>query len=235
MFKSKTVVVFGSAAAAVLLLCSVSALAQTPAPKPVRVHAKLDGFDSGKPGGPKTQIGGASRGIGGLVLLAPASGMAYTLRPTFFWSGAEDMNATFKLMDAGGTVVFQQPVSASWLQYPANAPALTPGAEYKWTVTPEVDMVSGPKVPATIAIVGGDKRSTVAAELPGGGSTQDKLGQARSFVDARLWYDAIAAYTDLIAANPGMKVLYEERGTVYEQVPATKPLAAQDFEKAKKL
>ena len=52
------------------------------------------------------------------------------------------------------------------------------------------------------------------------------------FTDQRLWYDAIGAYTELIAHSPDRAEAYEKRGMIYAQIAATQPLADADFSRA---
>ena len=61
------------------------------------------------------------------------------------------------------------------------------------------------------------------------------VARAKIFTNHRLWYDTIGAYTDLIAHYPEHAELYEQRGAIYAQLAATKPLADEDFIKADEL
>lgn len=212
-----------------------SAFAQASAPsKPVRVRTKLDGFDiEPKSGRAPNQIGGASRdAFGGLKLFAPKLGKAYTLTPTFFWS-AEDPTAeyTFRLsvLSAGQGQLYETKVAGGRLTYPADAPALIAGATYVWQVTPTNDMFGGP-ASASVLIVGGDERAAVEAALhgPAGMSAAD----AKVYVDKRLWYDAVSAYTALIASDPKHAEYYKSRAELYDQFPQTQTLADLDMNKA---
>jgi hypothetical protein len=214
---------------------SMSAYARGQAQKPVRVRAKLDGFDiEPKSGKAPNQIGGASRGIGGLTLYAPKLGKAYTLTPTFYWS-ADDATVeyTFRLsvLSAGQGQLFETKVLGGMFAYPADAPALMPGATYVWQVTPTNDMFGGP-ASANILIVGGPEREAVATALHGkpGMSATD----AKVYVDKRLWYDAVATYSSLISSEPNHPEYYKGRAELYDQFPQTQALADADMTKAQK-
>lgn len=61
------------------------------------------------------------------------------------------------------------------------------------------------------------------------------LGRARVFTEHRLWYDALAAYADLIARYPERAELYDERGSIYAQLEVTQKLAEADFARAEEL
>jgi hypothetical protein len=55
---------------------------------------------------------------------------------------------------------------------------------------------------------------------------------AQIFVDHRLWYDAIAAYSQIISENRNYAGAYRERAQIYAQLPETEALANQDMEEA---
>ena len=84
--------------------------------RPVRVRAKLDGFDiAPQSGRAPNQIGGASRGIGGLTLYAPKMGKAYSLTPSFFWSDDAQSTSVFRLaeLSSSQSPIFEQKVTTS--------------------------------------------------------------------------------------------------------------------------
>jgi hypothetical protein len=51
-------------------------------------------------------------------------------------------------------------------------------------------------------------------------------------VNARIWFDALAAYTSLIARHPARAEFYRDRAQLNEQLPATAALADADLAKA---
>ncbi len=214
------------------LCCPSLAAAQTPAPsKPARVRTKLDGFDiEPKSGRAPNQIGGASRdAFGGLKLYAPKLGKAYSLTPTFYWSADDPTTEyTFRLsvLSAGQGQLYETKVNGGHFTYPADAPALTPGSTYVWQVTPVNDLFGGP-ASANVLIVGGEERAAVAAATHG-----SPAADAKVYVDKRLWYDAVEAYTTLINSDPSRAEYYKARAELYDQFPQTQPLADQDMTKA---
>ncbi len=214
-----------------LLTLPVHGQATSP-PKPVRVRPQLEGFDiEPKSGKAPTQIGGASRGIGGLTLYAPKLGKAYTLTPTFTWSSDDETTEfIFRLsvLSTGRGQLFETKVNGGHFTYPADAPALMPGSTYVWMVTPTNDMFGGP-ASASVLIVGGAEREAVEAALHGkpGMSAAD----AKVYTDKRLWYDALAAYTNLISSEPGHPEYYKGRADLYDQLPQTQALADSDLAK----
>jgi len=66
-------------------------------------------------------------------------------------------------------------------------------------------------------------------------ATRFAYAPALFFMRHRVWYDAIASYTDLIARFPARTELYEERGMIYAQLDVTQALADADFAKADEL
>jgi hypothetical protein len=216
-------------------------LAQAPTttpPKPVRVRAKLDGFDltpkSGEPARRPNQIGGVSRSIGANTLYAPTMGKAYTLTPTFAWR-SDDAKAefTFRVSQPamGADAVYETKVVGDHFTYPPDAPALKPGETYVWTVQPTVDMLGGP-VSASVAIVGGSEREAVDAALAKARAESDPAAAAaKVYTDMRLWFDAVAAYSSLIERFPARNEFYQARADLYDSLPATSGLADEDVAK----
>ena len=211
---------------------AANAQAATPQ-KPVRVRAKLDGFDiEPKSGKAQNQIGGASRGIGGLTLYAPKLGKAYSLTPTFAWSADDDSTEyAFRLsmISAGQSPIFETKVAGGHFTYPADAPALTPGSTYVWQVTPTNDMFAG-TASASILIIGGTDRSAVEAALHG--KPAMTAADAKVYFDKRLWYDALATYTSLLKTDPANADYLKARAELYDQLPQTHDLADMDSNKA---
>ena len=203
--------------------------------KPTRVRAKLDGFDiAPKTGNAANQIGGASRGIGGLALYAPMLGRSYSLTPTFMW-GSDDAQAeyTFRMMGPapGQEEMYSAKVTGGQFTYPADAPALVPGNTYTWQVAPVSDLLGNP-ISTKVKIVGGAERSQIEASLHGvPGMTQ---ADAKVYVEKRLWYDALTTYSNLIMSDPTKPEYYKARAELYDQLPQTHALADVDLAKAQR-
>ena len=217
----------------------------TPQSHPAPVRVKLDGFDlapqasHGSPTPSKhsgaNQIGGASRGIGGVILYAPDKGLAYSLRPTFQWSGSQGAKYKLEITDLAEQTSYEVTVDGASFTYPETAPALKPGSTYSWKVQPEVDIMGGASDTALIVIAGGPERDKIEDALAAVPQTGEVGARARAqvFFDQRIWYDAAHDYSVLIAAHPDDPELRRMRGTLYDQVPATEKLADQDFAMAK--
>src|SRR5271163_165105 len=127
---------------------STSGQPTPPAPRPARV--KLDGFDlsQGAQSGAQAkhsanQIGGASRGIGAVKLFAPEKGLAYSLHPTFQWSGTPDTKYKLEIENLADHTNFEATVEGTSFTYPETAPALKPGSTYAWSMQPEIDIMGG--------------------------------------------------------------------------------------------
>src|SRR5271170_259305 len=199
-----------------------------PPPQPARVRAKLDGFDlasSAKHTG-ANQVGGASRGIGPVQLFAPVKGRAYSLLPSFQWSGSPDTKYKLAIEDVAAHTTYDASVEGNSFTYPQTAPALKPGTTYSWKVQPEVDIMGAPSTSALIVIVGGPEREQIAASLAAITLTgfEGEKARAQVYIDKRIWYDAASAYSTLIASHPYDPELRQMRGTLYNSVPATEKL-----------
>lgn len=200
-----------------------------PQPRPARVRAKIEGFDlSSQSGKAPNQIGGASRDIEpSPALYAPRSAKAYSTQPTFYWNTADDtQKVLFRLMSDKGVTIFESTMTGDHFTYPADAPGLSPGNSYRWTIKPENDMMGMPPPLVEFIVVGGTERGTLDSALA---AVHDPGAVARIFVDHRVWYDALAAYTRAIEAHPDRKDLVRDRAALYDQLPATQSLADRDL------
>src|ERR1700675_738425 len=195
---------------------------------PKRVHADLSGFELA-PKKPSTdssvQIGGGTRGgLPGPLLYAPHRAKSYSANPTFYWGQPGAMNEfTLRVYDSSDDIVFEETVHGKSYTYPPSAPALKPGETYSWTVQLASGLLAEP-APVKSAL----------AEISGHG-LQDQLRRAQIFEDGRIWYDAVASYSDVIAKFPDQPEAYKRRGEIYDQIPETRDLAEADFANAEKL
>jgi hypothetical protein len=221
--------------ASLCLLCSAAQNGASKTAKPARVRAKLDGFDiTPKSGKSPNQSGGASRGIGGVTLSAPTVSKAYSLTPTFFWE-PDDHQAEyiFRLTQASASQnpLYETKVMGGYFTYPGNAPGLQPGATYVWSVQPSIDMMGGP-ASASFLIVGGFDRNAIDEALARAKTATDPTAaRAKVFLDARVWFDALAEYTALIERYPTRAEFYKIRADLYDQLPDAKTLANADAAK----
>lgn len=203
-----------------------------------RVVTNLAGFDLLEPSKleKQTMVVGASRGLAHPVALAPRLGKLYGGKPVFAWTyegNAEKF--VFVLRDDAETEVFRGEASGTEFHYPADAPSLQPGKTYFWTVeVPSAFLGATSSAPVGFLVVSPSQREEIEKKLAefAGDSYEASLSRARVFTDSRLWYDALAAYTQLIERYPDRAELYEQRGTIYEQFDVTQKLAGQDFNRA---
>ncbi len=244
-------------AAALLLLLAAGLVAQQkeskPAAKPEpaaksapkkprpRVVTDLSGFDLLAPSKLKKQpmVTGATRGFPEPEALAPRLGKVYDLRPVFQWSYPGKLRQFgFVLKGDDGQELFRTEAEGNSYRYPETAPPLEPGKTYFWTVEATSMLGVQPSAPVGFVVVSEEGRREIADGLGmtgSGDSYEGALARAKFLTDHRLWYDALAAYTELIAKYPQKAELYEQRGTIYAQLPATQALSDQDFAKADEL
>lgn len=211
-------------------------------PKRQRVVSSLAGFDLLEASKTQKQpmVVGATRGLPQPVALAPRLGKVYGLTPVFAWS-FEGKAAKFIwiLTDTTPSEPFRKEVTGTQFQYPAEAPALEPGKTYFWTVQSPLGMLGATtSAPVGFVVVSAAQRAEIEkalAQIAAADPYERDLARARVFTDHRLWYDAIAAYTDLIARFPDRAELYEARGMIYSQLDSGKSQAEADFSRADKL
>lgn len=172
--------------------------------------------------------------------LAPRLGKVYALDPVFVWRyPGGKMKAVFVLTDDANVELFRTRVLGTQFHYGPPAPALEPGQTYFWRL--EVSSASGARrssAPMGILVVGGAERNQIGdalADIHEEDAYRKALARAKVFTNFRLWYDAIAAYTDLIARSPKRAELYEARGNLYAQLKVTGALAKRDFARADSL
>ena len=216
--------------AAIIPTVGIAMGQSTPPPNkaPARVRAKLDGFDLSPNSGKKAnQVGAASRGLGAPSLFAPTIGKDFSTHPTFYWAAAEQGDkVTFRLTSDNGQTLFEKATTEDHLRYPDDAPALDPGKKYHWTIVPENDMIGGAPAPVELVVVGGADRAALEKQVkaaPNAGAV------AKVFMDNRVWYDAVAAYSDVLAAAPNDQDARAARAEIYDQLAVTKPLAEADW------
>lgn len=204
---------------------------------PRRAQARLAGFDLAPDKTSANQIGGASRTLATpskLILDVPHKGRVYTVQPTFWWQG--DPNATYKfhIQDVTGSSGWDRQVTGTSLAYPNDVPPLEPGKTYLWRVASDSPLLSPPPAAAMILVLTGpdrDQVQTAEAQIQGTGMDAD-VARAKVYFDQRLFYDALMAYSAMIAKYPGQPQLYQLRGALYDQLPATEALADADYARA---
>lgn len=185
---------------------------------------------------PRSTQGTGSRGCPqsmaiGLNLLVPVDHTAETVsgRPTFVWQVAQVPSEAveFALVEDGvAEPVFVQQVQIQssgivQLQLPPSAPELTPGKEYRWSVS----LVCNPnRRSSDVFAQGWIQRVAAPAQLKqqlaaiGREDSADALRQrAAIYANAGLWYDAIAMLSTAQDAAPGNSSIREDLTALLDQ------------------
>ncbi len=181
-------------------------------------------------GAPHGRVGGGTRGKTGrdvfvLSVLAPDdSGLTVSEQPSLYWfiSSSTVLPVEVIITDPRAT----QPVVEARLPAPVQPGVhrirladlgvrLAPGVAYRWSVT----VIADPNRRARDILAGG---MIERIDAPAG--LREKLTQARKeelpflYADAGLWYDALAAVSELIEKTPGDATLRKHRAALLTQV-----------------
>lgn len=202
-----------------------------------RVVTKLEGFELAKTAviDKQTTVAAASRGSKTPLPVAPRLAKAYSPEPVLVWDfdGAAETAFTIRLYNEDEEPVAETTVTGRSYRYGSIGPSLRPGRTYHWTVE-VAGMPQSRSEMAGLSMVDAEGRTAMAARLAAV-PADDKTGalaRARVFVEARLWYDALAAYDAAIAASPDSAEAHEGRGELLAQLPGFQELADAAFEKA---
>jgi hypothetical protein len=213
-----------------------------PAPKPKRkLDADLSGFDvSDDKSGKKvsSMLGGSrSAAIPSATLLAPHRAKLYGAVADFSWTfGGHADGYVLVVTDEDETQILRQQVKDSRYRLDSLPKGLQPGETYYWRVQVLPNTLASE--PLEFVTVSAQERQTIdraMAAIPSADPYEAGLARARLFTDHRLWFDALGAYNDLVAKYPNRPEAYEDRGTVYSQIAATKSLGEADLATAAKL
>ncbi|MGH9603155.1 MAG: DUF928 domain-containing protein [Terriglobales bacterium] len=209
-------------------------------PKRQRVVTSMAGFDllASQEVRKQTMVAGGTRGEPSPVPLAPRLGRLYGTNPTLAWSFEDGTHRHFLVIvwDDTQNEIWRADVTGFRYRYPREAAPLEPGKTYFWTVELPAGVLGGlPSAPAGLLMLSREQRAELETRLhetKNPDAFREGLGRAQAFTDARLWYDALATYDDLIERVPGNAQLHEARGAVYAQLEATRALAEQDWARA---
>jgi Domain of Unknown Function (DUF928) len=182
-----------------------------------------------KRGAPGGRVGGGTRGIQRevfvLSVLAPDhSGLTISEQPSLYWfiSGPTSLPVELTVMDPEGV----QPILETRLPAPVKAGVhrvrladhnirLKPGAAYRWfvTIVPDSDRRS-----KDILAGGAIERVDVPGDLKTKLTTANKSQLFSLYAEAGLWYDAVAAISEMIEAAPQDQALRKQRAGLLSQV-----------------
>jgi hypothetical protein len=185
-------------------------------------------------GAPRGRIGGGTRGTGAGVIVLSAlapdhSGRTTSEQPSLYWSisSATAFPVEVTLVDASSTepvleLTIPQPVRAGLhaIRLADHGIRLAEGVPYRWyvAVVPDVNRRSKD------ILAGG-----IIERVPPPDGLHERLARARSedrpsiYAEAGLWYDALAASSDLIARAPEDGTLREQRAALLGQVGLPDP------------
>ena len=187
-------------------------------------------------GAPVVRIDGGSRGSGisliGLNVLAPDdTGLTVQEQPSLFWYQSAPADVPFVLtllVDKQAKPVLQvklpnaKKCGIQRLRLSDYHVTLVPGVEYEWVVALVVDPDSRSKdVVASGAIERVEPSPAVTARL----ANSSKTELPYIYAEEGIWYDALAALSDLIEAQPDNGSLRAERSALLEQAGITNAAA----------
>jgi hypothetical protein len=209
-------------------------------PKRKVLDADLSGFDlsDNKSANKVTTMLGGSRtaAIPSAILLAPRRAKFHGSSATFDWSfTGHNEGYVLIITDEDETQLVHQQLKETHHRLDSSAARFQPGQTYYW----RVQVLPNPLAsePLEFVVVSSEERGVIEqaiGAIPSTDSYQSALARARILTDHRLWFDALGAYDDLIAKFPDRSELYDQRGAIYAQIPATKPLSDADFASADK-
>jgi hypothetical protein len=206
-------------------------------PKPKLTDADLSGFDLSDDKSRKvTTNSGGTRGgveVPSATLLAPRIGKLYGASALFQWApiGPTD-GYIFTIVDDDETQLVRQQSKDPNFKL-SGLGKLKPGATYHWKVQALPRTVAGN--PLDVEVVAATERVKIDKELaaiPAGDPYDSGLARARVFVQHKIWFDAIGAYSDLIEKFPDRAQPYEDRGALYSKIDVTHKRGEADLAKA---
>src|SRR5580700_4867354 len=199
------------------------------------LDADLSGFDISDNKSDKkvtTMLGGSrTAAIPSAILLAPRRAKFYGSSAAFDWSfTGHNEGYVIIVTDEDETQLVRQQTKEPHYRFDPVAAKLQPGQTYYW----RVQVLPNPLAsePLEFVVVSAEERQAIdqaIAAIASADPYQSTLERVHILTDHRLWFDALGAYDDLIARYPNRRELYEERGAIYAQIPATKPLSEADF------
>src|SRR5215470_14752238 len=185
-----------------------------------------------KRGAPGGRVGGGTRGIQRevfiLSVLAPDhSGFTTNEQPSLYWfiSNSTSLPVELTVMDPQGV----QPILETRIPAPVQAGVhrirladynirLAPGAAYRWfvSVVPDSDRRS-----KDIMAGGAIERVEMPEGLKAKVAQAPKSDLPSIYAEAGMWYDTVAAISDLIEAAPQDQALRQQRSALLAQVGLT--------------
>ena len=185
-----------------------------------------------KRGAPGGRVGGGTRGpqrdVFVLSVLAPDhSGFTANEEPSLYWfiSNSTSLPVEFTVIDSQGV----QPILETRIPAPVQAGVhrirlsdynirLAPGTAYRWfvAVVPDADRRS-----RDILAGGALERVEMPADLKAKLAQAPKSDLPSIYAEAGMWYDTVAAISELIEAAPQDQALRKQRTALLAQVGLT--------------
>jgi hypothetical protein len=209
-------------------------------PKRKVLDADLSGFDISDPKSDKkvtTMLGGSrTAAIPSATLLAPKRAKFYGQSAIFDWSFTGHSEGYILIItDEDETQLVHLQLKETRYRLDTAATKFRPGQTYYWRVQVLPNPLASEPLEFEVVSVEEQQAITKAiAAIPTTDPYQSALAKAQILTDRRLWFDALGAYDDLIAKYPDRSELYNQRGAIYAQIPATKLQSESDFARADK-
>jgi hypothetical protein len=198
----------------------------------VRVTGGSRGFRPPTTGAASVRATGGSRGTEAttitLDVLAPDDiGTTTQEQPSLFWFQSQPADAKFELtllQEKQVKPLVQVKVAQASqagiqrLKLADHGVKLTPGVEYQWVVA----LVTDPENRSTDLVASGAiKRIEPSADVKQKVSQAAPASLAGIYADAGIWYDALAAISDQVEAQPGDSTARQMRADLLRQVGLT--------------
>lgn len=177
---------------------------------------------------PRARIEGGPRGQDGTMptvipLVPDHIGLTIARQPVLYWYLSEPTSSTamFVLLDARSVQVLKKvaltppfELGVHVLRLKDYGITLEKGVQYRWYIAIVLDSDSPSR-----DIVAGGMIERIAPEVgPPYPPTAHNLEAVRFYAEAGLWYDAIAAISDLISEAPNNPLLRKQRASLLTQV-----------------
>lgn len=165
-----------------------------------------------------------------LVAVSPCQTKVRTSQPTFSWK-IDDPSIELRLTVYGesGTVWTHDVAGATSVAYPADAPALSPGVSYSWTLETTDPLVSPPlrTTAAFFEVIAPEASKSLDGDLAQletkkPGAVTYHLMRASMFFDRGLVDEAVAETEAALAADPGNASLHAILARLYAETGRTK-------------
>ncbi|HEU4364434.1 MAG TPA: bacterial transcriptional activator domain-containing protein [Candidatus Krumholzibacteria bacterium] len=199
-----------------------------------------------------SMVGGLRSGdkASALVPVAPVQTKVRDARPTFVWKIDDpSLELRFTIYNESGVHWQSDITEAAFpssrqghaaLAYPTDAPALTPGVSYSWTLETSDPLVSPPlrTTAAFFEVIAPDDVAALEKELAAieekkPGEVTYRLMRASLFFDRGLMADAIGETETAVATDPENGSLHAILGRLYAEAGRTHE-AIQEMQKSQK-